>query len=305
MVTNVTTATATGARGRGGRRGHGRGGRARASPTTTPYIASGHIRTHLSATVDKMIPDAMKACTTGWKQESTKKRKFEVFTEEEYRDKYMRHSISDSYIHVSNVTASLLEQSGLAVNAANTIEYLISDRVFTDIATYTSQELVRRNLPRVDAYEMRRFFAHKLLRSSYNISTKKAWEACIEPLSVKHGFTLMEYERFNNILTSIRGYEVRGRSGDDGDETWLQKKNLLRRLNDLEKNVFKNAMNLFNTESGTLVVDDELVASRATDVETKVLSEKKAGKEGTMADCLAESTICLLLGTKYSLLCAL
>ena len=77
MVTNVTTAT--GARGRGGGRCRGRGGRARAAPpSTTPYIASGHILTHLSATVYKMIPDAMKACTTGWKQESTKKRKFEV-----------------------------------------------------------------------------------------------------------------------------------------------------------------------------------------------------------------------------------
>ena len=57
-----------------------------------------------------------------------------------------------------------------------------------------------------------------------------------------------------------------------------------------------NSMKLFNTETGTLVVDDELVASRAGDVESKVLSDKKAGKEGTMADCLADSTICLLLG---------
>ena len=72
---------------------------------------------------------------------------------------------------------------------------------------------------------------------------------------------------------------------------------MLRKLNDLEKAIFKRSMEiLINTESGSLVIDDELVASRASDIEAKAFSDRKAGKDGTMADCLADSAICMLLG---------
>ena len=84
----------------------------------------------------------------------------------------------------------------------------------------------------------------------------------MKTLSTKHGFTLMDNERFDNILTSIRGYNVTSRTGDSGDNSWKQRKNLLRNLNELEKAIFKNSASLlFNTKNGILVVDDELVSS--------------------------------------------
>ena len=82
-----------------------------------------------------MIPNAMKACTTGWKRVPTKKRKFDVFTEDEYRHQYMRHSLADSYVHAADVIERNLNESGQEINAANTVEYLVSERVFSDIAT--------------------------------------------------------------------------------------------------------------------------------------------------------------------------
>lgn len=119
----------------------------------------------------------------------------------------------------------------------------------------------------------------------------------MEPLATRHGFSLMDMNRFNNILTSIRGYDVTSRTGDCRDDAWLQRKNLLRNLNELEQKVFKRSMDwLFNRESGSLVVDDWLVSSRAKDVEAKTYSDRKAGKDGCVAHCLADSTICLLLG---------
>lgn len=75
---------------------------------TVPYIAKGKINSGLPSTIDKAIPDAIKACTTGWKEDKTlKKRKFDVYTEEEYMHEEMGHSISDTdtYIHAAESMA--------------------------------------------------------------------------------------------------------------------------------------------------------------------------------------------------------
>ena len=53
--------------------------------------------------------------------------------------------------------------------------------------------------------------------------------------------------------------------------------------------MFKQSMKLlFNTKNGNFVLDDELVASRAKDVECKTISQRKTGKEGPVSDCIAE-----------------
>jgi len=48
---------------------------------------------------------------------------------------------------------------------------------------------------------------------------------------------------------------------------------------------------IFNAKNGSLVVDDELVVSQASEVEYKVLSDRKNGKNGPFVDCLADSQI--------------
>ena len=45
-------------------------------------------------------------------------------------------------------------------------------------------------------------------------------------------------------------------------------------------------------------MDDELIGSRAGDVETKTLSCKKAGKDGPVADCVADSLLSIVLGMR-------
>ena len=225
--------------------------------------------------------------------------RFQVLTNLEYEDKYSRSSLEDSYLHITNNLERCLRSSGLSVNGASAIEFLTSEEVFATLSKYASQVLVSRNLLPVRPYELRKFFATKLLRSRFNMSTQKSWEECMKPLSTKHGFTLMDKERFDNILTSIRGYDVTSRTGDGGDYSWKQRKNLLRSLNELEKAIFKNSSSFtFNTKNGTLVVDDELVSSRAGDVEAKAFSNRKSGKDGPVSDAMADSMICLLLGMR-------
>ena len=51
-----------------------------------PYIPSGPIKSSLPSATDKMIPDDMKACATGWKEVSMEKTKFLLCTEDQYKD---------------------------------------------------------------------------------------------------------------------------------------------------------------------------------------------------------------------------
>ncbi len=62
---------------------------------------------------------------------------------------------------------------------------------------------------------------------------------------------------------------------------------------------------LFDTEHGSGVTDNELFASRAQDLENKAYSDRKTGKDGPVADCIADSLICILLGmsTHFLLSC--
>ena len=92
----------------------------------------------------------------------------------------------------------------------------------------------------------------------------------------------MKETRYTNILNSLRGYDVEGRSGDDDmHDAWMKGKSRLRRLDSLEKLMFEPSNELLlNKMSGELVLDDELIGSRAKDGrEEKNLSDRKSGKD--------------------------
>lgn len=55
---------------------------------------------------------------------------------------------------------------------------------------------------------------------------------------------------------------------------------------------------LLNKRNGVVVVDDELVASRAKDVEVKTVSPRKSGKDGPVSDCLSDSSTGVLFGLR-------
>ena len=63
--------------------------------------------------------------------------------------------------------------------------------------------------------------------------------------------------------------------------------------------MFKHSMKLlFNTKNDNLVLDNELISSYAQDVESKVLSHRKTGKESPDTDCFADLILCILYGMK-------
>jgi hypothetical protein len=70
-------------------------------------------------------------------------------------------------------------------------------------------------------------------------------------------------------------------------------------MNGLERLVFEqSATHLLNKHNGVLVIDDELISSRASDVEAKTISNRKAGKEGPVADCVSCSVTNMLYGVR-------
>ena len=113
------------------------------------------------------------------------------------------------------------------------------------------------------------------------------------------GFVLMECSQFKEIKNNLRGYSVNDRAPDSGDDSWLRQTNLLRNMSVLEIKVFERSIStLLNQESGVLVVDDELISSRASDVELKLLSDRKSGKEGPVVDCVSCSLTNVLYGLR-------
>ena len=77
-----------------------------------PYIPSGPIKSSLPSATDKMIPDAMDACTTGWKDVSMEKAEFVLCKEDQYKDKYTQDGLVDSYIYVAGSMSRNLTGAG-------------------------------------------------------------------------------------------------------------------------------------------------------------------------------------------------
>ncbi len=55
---------------------------------------------------------------------------------------------------------------------------------------------------------------------------------------------------------------------------------------------------MLQKDNGVLVIDDELISSRANDVNTKTVSERKTGKEGPVVNCISCSFTSVLFGLR-------
>jgi hypothetical protein len=68
---------------------------------------------------------------------------------------------------------------------------------------------------------------------------------------------------------------------DNPESTWTDQRNKLDQMHTLEMKFFERSIEFFfNSQFGCYVLDDELLASKAADVEYKQLSDRKAGGKG-------------------------
>ncbi|KAG7344797.1 hypothetical protein IV203_029336 [Nitzschia inconspicua] len=135
-------------------------------------------------------------------------------------------------------------------------------------------------------------------RIRFNVSNDVAFAESMKN-ATSHNITLMERDRFIAIQSCTRGYAQAGRTASVESNAWMQQGALLRKMKEIEVALFARSVDvLLHIESGFIVLDDELIASRAADVESKVVSNRKRGKEGPVADCVACSMLSTCLGMR-------
>jgi hypothetical protein len=206
----------------------------------------------------------------------------------------------DTFLNMANSMENHLKRYGLPNEVGFSFLALLPSEPAEEISKHVTELLVKDGMDRMSKHEFYLWIANHMLRSRIKLPTVKAYDLFLSSLEAKYDIHLMKPDRYTAILHRLRGFEQRGRSGDDtSQDTWMQRKNLLRRLEGLEKMMFKPSLEiLLNRKSGELVLDDELLGYRAKDVETKTLSDRKAGKEGPVFDAIACLHTGMLFGTR-------
>jgi hypothetical protein len=108
----------------------------------------------------------------------------------------------------------------------------------------------------------------------------------------------MPREGFIQILTNLRGYDMRHRIINTSNSWWIDQQNTLDHLHALGKKIPKDQLNFFDPTYSCLVLDYEMIGSKAVDVETKIVSDSKAAGEGPTCDCICDSFFQFVLGIR-------
>jgi len=252
----------------------------------------------------KSLPSAIRSCVEdgGWQIVMPRNTSScTIMTEEEFVNKYARNGFCQTNKEIESNMSSHLNRFGLDHDDPNTFMSLLNPEVAEKLREHLSEQLVKDGKQPVRTIaELYEVIATFLIRSRFRLSTPVAYKQFLLPLEKSENITLTSQSRFVDIIPRIRGYDVSGRSGDDTlEDTWMQDKNRLRNLEELEEKMFAPSIKLImNKRSGELVLDDELIGSRSNDVECKTLSYRKAGKEGPVVDAIADSHLGCILGMR-------
>ena len=109
---------------------------------------------------------------------------------------------------------------------------------------------------------------------------------------------VLDYKRLKEILNATRAYSALGRTGSwlcgwnaQGDHT--------PKFMELERILLDESRHLIvDADNSWFVADDDLISSRAKDVQGKTLSQRKAGNEGHTADVLADTQTRIVIASK-------
>ena len=243
----------------------------------------------------KRIPERLTACLEWSEVQQTMP--YDIVSEETFFNDVYGRKLQETLILSRMNVEDALSKRGIECTDTNLFRYLVKPALNT-ILDYTQQSLVANGVPVTSELELLSVVATVFLRSSFNLSLDEAWKIMQYEANAE-GFTLIERARYTVILDNIRGFDVVGRSPLKDDDAWMQQSNLLANLHDLEEIMFQKSSDmLLHRGNGLVVLDDELVSSRANDVESKTLSNRKAGKEGPVSDCIACSLTSMMYGMR-------
>ena len=245
----------------------------------------------------RSLPEAFKACRSGWIQRPLANNATEVFFEEEFDDKYVASLVFETYKAMKISITDAMTSRGTSVDRLNIFLYLVKPGIDVLYDFVTRQLVAKSHPPLTGELELLRFIAMKHMRSSYRVSNELSFQL-INYASGSEHFRPMELSRFTAILTCLRGYDP-NRTPSNEDETWMEQGNKLCNLDVLERAMFKNSVSsLLNMKNGSVTVDDELISSRASDVETKTLSNHRTGGEGPVVDAISCAQSSVMYGMR-------
>ncbi|KAG7372878.1 hypothetical protein IV203_033602 [Nitzschia inconspicua] len=245
------------------------------------------------------IPADIQAFRDGWTEITDHGHPYEVVLARDFSNDYLAERICGTFRNMGDKVTSSLVSLGKEVSRASILELLLGDVAIVRLEQFTTEMLVKRNFPPLVPYEYREFLYTRWYRSRFNLSNDRSFSHFMPPLSRSLDIIIMDPHRFATIQSCTRGFSQAGRTGSEDSDVWMEAGAMLRKLNELEVAIFsRSASNLLNHGNGSIVVDDELIASRASDVEQKVVSNRKVGKEGPVADCIACALSSVLLGMR-------
>ena len=190
------------------------------------------------------LPEAFKACE-GWNiVQNDYSCGFKLFSEEEFDNQHRSVSLEQSFCQIQHSVSKRLSDDAIEDNEVNVFHILLDEFAVNKIVRFTSHQLLAKNLKKTTSSEYLRFLAHKDLVSRFNLSPDKVWTVILPMIAKEEHFTLMSPQRFTELLQNTRGYDIRD-FGVSDDETWLEQRNLLRKLNALEKEIFAPSVKLF------------------------------------------------------------
>jgi hypothetical protein len=293
-------------RGRGRGRGPGRGrGRGRGSTAGRSNAGRGNTSTTTSHRPVNPYPgivvsESVRAFTDGWEIIHDGKCDFSA---ENTRGAYSIDDFEDvlnaqlstrlkACLHYqARQIVKELSTRMLPTNRLEIFKFLACDLV-REVQDYTTQALVSDKLLPTNETEMWLFVGTYLMGLTYHVSPDMTFKI-LEDLARAGNYVSLNKQRFHEIETHLKGRALDASAGQWGQQT--RNLNSLNELN--ERALLKVRNTLMDPENSVLVLDDELFGSRASDVETKTVSDRKAGKEGPVHDIVADS----LLGTPYAI----
>jgi hypothetical protein len=128
------------------------------------------------------------------------------------------------------------------------------------------------------------FLGSFLLLSSFNLSTELNWNMMQKMTDDK----VMCNDQFNEILKNLRGFEMGMLFGDGPSPVWCDQKDKLQHFHFLEDWILERSRGLFFPKEvgGCYVLDDELILSKAGDIEVKHTIFQKETQEKNIQELL-------------------
>ncbi len=146
--------------------------------------------------------------------------------------------------------------------------------------------------------KFRRFVASYLSTQLYGVDLERGTQvlgACAERERPGRGSRVLEPTEYSRIFSMLRTFPVAVEHPDE----WQQTTDVMTLRRNFEDTAFGVVRRIACTPYACIVIDDELVPTRSNGVESKILSNRKAGGEGIKNDAVADSLLRIFLGVRH------